>query len=448
MLPRRKERNIVLFIIIIIIGVGNIVLLIATSFYLSSSSNNTFLTLPSMLGANKAHIRTHTALNGDSNTSAQPSLREEGISQLQLVASNKKKQVVYDFSQTSVQNDSSSFCSSKKGSLHEIALEMVYHSSPPGSPSYDKLQQVLNQNSQFYIDLGPPIFLSNQGIISTMLEGYGLHGVMDSPSRHQTNVTLIETVWTKSTCPITDATCRNHARIVLQTEQGFNEADFGNCHISANCIIFEFSDHNYRLAQAEDKEWEDSFVLMPIMMQQPSRLVSFEEPEVTNMIALKERSYDLVFFGSITRRRKAIIVGSETYLRKQEELSNNRTILVTGVGPGQTSLMANAYKNAKVCLVMHSYSNVSGGEYHRLSEFARFGCIPVMEEFADTIGIEQYKQCGRVVFSKLDKLFEVAANVIDLIDQGSQYVDFSHINWWKTGVQWEDILPAVFGVSE
>ena len=47
--------------------------------------------------------------------------------------------------------------------------------------------------------------------------------------------------------------------------------------------------------------------------------------------------------------------------------------------------MPKAYREAKVCVVLHSYATESGGEYHRLSEFAKFGCIPVMETFSGTL---------------------------------------------------------------
>ena len=47
----------------------------------------------------------------------------------------------------------SSFCFTK-GSLHQLALDMFNHSSPPGSMSYKKLKRVLDASSDFYIDMG------------------------------------------------------------------------------------------------------------------------------------------------------------------------------------------------------------------------------------------------------------------------------------------------------
>jgi len=40
--------------------------------------------------------------------------------------------------------DSPSYCNNE-GSLHQIALDMFHHSSPPGSASYTKLKHVLGK---------------------------------------------------------------------------------------------------------------------------------------------------------------------------------------------------------------------------------------------------------------------------------------------------------------
>ena len=53
--------------------------------------------------------------------------------------------------------------------------------------------------------------------------------------------------------------------------------------------------------------------------------------------------------------------------------------------------MANIYSDSKVCLIAHAYDREAGGEYHRLSEVAPFGCIFVMEQISDIVGVDKYQ---------------------------------------------------------
>ena len=142
--------------------------------------------------------------------------------------------------------DSTPFCSSDEASLHHIALDMFHNSSPPGSLSYKKFKHVLGINHVFYIDLGPKIFIQNQESIAKMLEGYGLQRITSKPAR-LSEVTLVETMWSESTCPIGESQCRNHSRIHIQSEQYFRD-HIMDCHKSPNCVILEFSDYNYCIA--------------------------------------------------------------------------------------------------------------------------------------------------------------------------------------------------------
>ena len=227
------------------------------------------------------------------------------------------------------ETQSAPFCSSPEGSLHQLALDMLKYSSPPGSASHTKLKEILQAHSYFYIELPHNIFTENQKNMAHMLEGFGLSRLERRPPKEWANYTLVETPLDKGLCPIEEVDCKNRSRILIQTEQYF-----------------------------------------------------------------KDKS-----------------------IRRQ----------------------ADAYKEAKVCMVVHSYTDDSGGEYHRLSEFAPFGCIPVMETFGDTIGIDRYKECGRMVFASGPDLMEAAANVTAKIDQG-WYEDYSHVDWWKAGIQWETLL--------
>ena len=80
--------------------------------------------------------------------------------------------------------------------------------------------------------------------------------------------------------------------------------------------------------------------------------------------------------------------------------------------------ITNSYKEGKVCILPHTHGAISGGEYHRYSEFAPFGCVPVIEHFADTIGIEVYEQCGGAVFASYEEIWETAIDVVQKIDRG------------------------------
>jgi hypothetical protein len=106
-------------------------------------------------------------------------------------------------------------------------------------------------------------------------------------------------------------------------------------------------------------------------------------------------------------------------------------------------VQSEAYKNAKVCLIPHAYDWKSGGEYHRLSELGPFGCVPVLENFSDNIGIESYQRCGGAVFANYDDLLTTAEDVISKVDQGL-YSSRSIKNWWKAGIAWDTILPSLF----
>lgn len=148
----------------------------------------------------------------------------------------------------------------------------------------------------FFLDLGSPIFSSIQESLSLAFNGYGLKRSFQKPKSNETNITLIETIFTKSPCPISVNYCQNKTRIILQSEQyqshHFIKSSLSKCHPSPNCIIFEFSDHNFRYLK-EEKKWGDSIVLLPIMHQFPSRLP--KRDSMHNLKPLSQRMHDIVF---------------------------------------------------------------------------------------------------------------------------------------------------------
>ncbi|CAJ1951948.1 unnamed protein product [Cylindrotheca closterium] len=337
-----------------------------------------------------------------------------------------------------------SFCFTEKGSLHSIALDMFRHSSPPGSRSFRKLRHVLHRNPSFHINFPRKIFKSNQESLTSMFTSNGLmQETTDIPTESNcSDITLVETLL-HSHCPIQNPNFVDAGRIIIQTEQTL-KSRLGDCHASLNCIIVEFSDYNFRLLQ--EKGWGDSTILLPTMHQHPSRLVLIPPPQdkegTLRLIPFVNRSIDVSFFGLITPRRKRL----QEEKRKFLEQNPNRTVTLKQVGSLKTQVMSKAYGDSKVCLVTHSYRQTSGGEYHRLSEFAPFGCIPIMEKFADTIGIDRYTKCGRVLFADFGNLFSHVEDVLRSIDAGVYEgpEEFAHVKWWNKGVQWDSLLSDIF----
>mmetsp|Transcript_29690 Transcript_29690/g.62511 ORF Transcript_29690/g.62511 Transcript_29690/m.62511 type:complete len:409 (+) Transcript_29690:119-1345(+) len=335
---------------------------------------------------------------------------------------------------------SSSYNCFSNGSLHELALDMFHYSSPPGSKSYTKLKRVLDSNTEFYIDLGGDkgIFTRNTESITRMLRGYGLQKARRVPSYQNNNVTLVETLFTRSPCTIGDEKCRNVPRIFIQTEQYFKPHIYA-CHESPDCIIIDFAEFNYVKAQHDGiaADLFESFVLLPIMHQNPSRISEYEPPIP---VTLSNRTVDISFFGEMTNRRKFFAQEGGKY----KESHPGRHVVIQK--NHRIAFVAHHYKESKVCLLAHSYNSKSGGEYHRLSEFARFGCVPVMEHFSDRIGLDVYEQCAEAVFENSTNLIGAAADVIAKIDEGLyDGRERRMVDWWKTGVHWERILPTVFG---
>ena len=326
-----------------------------------------------------------------------------------------------------------------EGSLHQLAVDMFLYSSPPGNASYNKFKHVLDMNSEFYNEMGGghAIFTQNQAMMDSMLHGYGLHKTGTKPPG-LSNVTLVETIFASSPCPLTEDGCKEQTRILIQSEQYFTDHVL-LCHEAPNCIILEFSDYNLAKARNHDsvKDLADSFVLLPVMTQSPtSRLSTYEPAEVKDP---QSRSIDMVFFGLITGRREVVVEQSNAYAAAHPD----RIVRVEKNNDADS--IGRQYPEAKVCLVAHSYGTESGGEYHRLSEMAPFGCIPVMEHFSDKFGIDIYEKCAGVVFENATNLIGAAAHVIAQIDQG-YYNDRINgiVDWWKAGIQWETILQSVY----
>ena len=290
----------------------------------------------------------------------------------------------------------------------------------------------------FYISGNGHIFTHNEDNWKSLLEGYGLVHI-DWKPKTKTDVIFVETYKTSSPCPLGTPECYDQPRIFIQTEQKIIWDYQKFCHASPNCIILEFSDFNRNNANNDvEKNMGNSIVLLPVMTATPSRISQYlpESPKV-----IQERNIDMVFFGEISNRRTGMLKAAEEHRKAHP----NSQVVVAKVH--KVGVVVSNYQEAKTCLLMHSFKDNCGGEYHRWSEFGAYGCIPVMEQFADTVGIHAYERCGGAVFTNRTHVIQTAASIVEKIDKGlynnrSQEI----VNWWKRGIQWDTILPTVYQV--
>jgi hypothetical protein len=224
--------------------------------------------------------------------------------------------------------------------------------------------------------------------------------------------------------------CANMPRIVIQTEQDrpWLAAYLRACHQAPNCVIFEYSDYNV--------EWEttkhnlsSSVFLLPHMVQ--NRL---DHLVPTILMPIANRTLDVVLFGVMTKRRASL----------KESLESKFTInKIWHLKDPQK--LAGAYGNAKICLITHSYSSLGAGEFHRLSDFAKFGCVPVAERFSDQVGMEIWQKCAGLIMADYKDLVPTIAHVLE---NKTHFQDMStRLQWWNKGIDWSKLLPMILATS-
>jgi hypothetical protein len=332
------------------------------------------------------------------------------------------------------------------GSLHNMALRMAKFSSPPGSDSYNKMLHIMRRATRFQIRLdgAGSIFWDVAKNLAAMMEGFGLKQEQyDVSSGKDSGVVLIETVYSTSIL-CDEESCDNSSRIIVQSEQLWAlgkkfMASLQACHHSPTCVIWDFSDYNYRWAIQNNIS--NSFFLLPVMTQ--SRL-----GDVELIRPLWNRSLDVVFFGSMTPRRKQLKVLLDS---KNWSLRFERTQMKNHNKQRQMKnheYLKESYADAKVCLITHAYREDSAGEYHRLSEISRMGCVPVMETISDSLDISSYERCGTVTFSDLKHLPDAMEHVLQGIKTHSLPAGGGtavQVEWWRVGVNWSTLLSDLFG---
>ena len=359
-----------------------------------------------------------------------------------------------------------------------MALDMVQHSSPPDSKSYQKLYNLLHHYTRFFVDIqaGNGIFEDVTKNMATMMAGYGLtrvpaHNTYDNTISfltillNQFGINKLQRM-AQITTTNNDA-AYSEAIILLQTEQVccFDYQSEANndkgavilaglrlCHQARDCVILEYSHQNYKWFL--EQGMGDSVVLMPILNQ--GRLDSYydslnteQQPQVTK--PMSERSIDVVFFGYMTARRKILIEQFNQKATAHQMQQDQPWNMLIEDDPNRTT-MATSYTNAKICLVIHSFGNYVPLETHRLSEMGPSGCLPVMEAFGDQLASVNavYQRCGGVVFYQLQSLEDLDTLprylehlLVDNLDNQQELQ--RRVEWWRNRIEWETLLPRIFG---
>ena len=342
-----------------------------------------------------------------------------------------------------------------QASLFQLAKKMANMSSPKGSASWKKNLHALSQTDKFIMINNDRIFTHTTKNVVDLLEGYGLKQAdftpnSDNPQQEVVSeedaVIMVQYSFhmrEKENHPLIGFNCTgNHPaclkkpRIIIQAEQIpghlWLRPYLMKCHESPTCLIWEFSDSN--LEWYRQNGIADSVLLIPIMFHN-----RYEEHFPTEIKPLWTRFYDVVLFGTMTPRRQHFW---KEKLSKYKTKWNMRFEMDYDVNN-----VAKTYADAKICLVMHSYDS-GGGEYHRLSELNRMGCIPVMESFTDKVGMDLVSECGGVVFAEYDGLIPAMEKILhsysfeDLQDKTNDAV-----RWWELNVpvQWRNFLSSILG---
>jgi len=400
---------------------------------------------------------------------------------------------------TSMDDDDDEFC--ERNGLHEIALLMANYSSPPGSASFQKLRHILQSTTEVTIDYPGVLLKSIFPNVISMIEGWrnpngnghrrtmhlkfhpngedwqekmnqqqeSQRGKLAGNREPPTNTTntsstppvpiissplsttmRIETSMIGNQQDRSYQTDQSRPRIILQPEQ---LDQFGStylpylkaCHDSPLCMIWDFSDAHLKWAQAHGIG--DSFLLLPIMHQ--SRFgEDYYNPERETLKPLKDRDLSMVMFAAMTQRRLPI---QNRILRDYK----HRWGLYKYTSNYNIEAQKRDYKNAKVCMVVHSYTAKSAMEFHRLGEMAPSGCMPIIESVQDTLAMDIYQRCGGVVLADYDQILNVTDHALQAIhkEQHNKSHYFAGMayrrnvtaraQWWSRKIQWPDLLNLI-----
>ena len=243
-----------------------------------------------------------------------------------------------------------------------------------------------------------------------------------------------------------------HLRVLLQSEQLNGKwakqimRILKPCHFSPTCIVWEYSDYNFYLAEELWKGITQSFLLVPSMLQ-PVGASSESPPR-----PLRSRQLEVVaFLGGMTAPPNDRWFGRRVHFRSQLVQAARRHGWNIGVNrTSDVTILEEMYSDAMTCPCVHASADNSPGEFHRLSEVMRYGCVPIFETFMDTVGVNLFRECGGVIFSPFDAMIPNIARVAEGI-RGRQRKEIwkdrlEAMTWWKMqDIVLNEVLKDLFG---
>ena len=347
------------------------------------------------------------------------------------------------------------FCEDE-GSLHSIAIEMAKYSMK----SIQTLRSLLSLSDKFMIKLEERstlksgIFQDVENNLITMLEGHGkIHFQGETGSKYlNKSIDIISIENSFHSCkneirPCKVGTsCNEVARILIQTEQVsvVSKADqriytecLKKCAHSWNCMIWDYSDINYNWMLKVNIP-ASRILLIPHMIQ--NRLKPLLPSKLKPLRLRRRRA---VMFGVVeTSRRQLLLKKLHQNLRKSGISVELWAQNIGASNSTKNEYMSKMYAESQFCVNLHSYSNFSPGELHRLSEIVQFQCIPIFEEFSDKIGIEAYTKCGGVLFTSFRNFTKTIKTGLEMIE-GNHFYSNKFSNWWATGIRWQTLLHDI-----
>jgi hypothetical protein len=274
-------------------------------------------------------------------------------------------------------------------SMRELALDMVAISGPRNSSMpWQKSVSIIKSSNQLIVLLGGlDIFSGLTTTLGQLIDGFKpkkiskvesvlfINELRKSPRKAlpvvvESSIFAGFKIFRNGTRICVDnVTCGG--RIILQSEQLHSSK--GNklkpylekCHQSLNCVIWDFCDYNYQWAV--ENGLQNSFLILPIMNQYRFHIVKHKYgPRLARIgnVTVSSRRFDIIFVGVMNSRR--LHIKSEI-----ERLHPNWKIAI--FQESNKKRLVPLYHQSKICLTVHSTGEVSGGEYHRLSETALFG---------------------------------------------------------------------------
>ena len=372
----------------------------------------------------------------------------------------------------------SDFCRGE-GSLHSIAQSMLLEKTAP--KAREKLRHVLSLSNNFIPMVQSPfnnikIFHDIENNLSSMLEGYGLSPLSDKDKisgfsdaiaveasinefesqKYNVSTACLASVNAYEVTMASYQICKDKksaGRVLVNTEQISAYKDSKvfvqillDCLTNSNCVILEYSEVNiFHMKSLFGEDLiESSVVMLPTMIQ--SRLRKSAK-SVSGLLPTKERKINSILIGTATPRRKLWIDKTNKIIKAAYpglDISlETMGIFLRQVDSTNEEAQAILYSQSKTCFIIHSYSGNTSEEFHRISEMAPFGCIPIVESTNDFFAKRSYEECGGVVFvaeSSILQAIEDAAREMLMLDKGIS--QRARIQWWENGIRWPELLKG------